>query len=144
MSFLPILWFEVVVLLMQAQAVPTVKYVDPKNRFEFTYPTTFGATSAGANDGFGDRVAAVRFKNLSGLGGEAALTKGFPVIDLQAVGGLYDSITLEILPSALRNSVIQVLGPITPETFCDELAFTRTWTPRKRRSSASPLRRRRR
>ena len=65
-------------------------------QFEFSYPAAFGTVSAGTNDGFEDRVAALRFSGLRGV--EAALTGGFPLVDRQAVGGLYDSITLEIFP----------------------------------------------
>lgn len=57
----------------------------------------FGGASRATNDGFGEHVAAIRFSTFRArFGGEAVLTRGFPVIDLQAAGGLYDSLTLEI------------------------------------------------
>src|SRR6185312_3066055 len=82
-------------------------YQDPQNRFVFTYPPEFGALSPGTNDGFGDRVAAIHFARFSAgvqggtlvFGGEAVLTRGFPLFDLQTAGGLYDAITLEIFPT---------------------------------------------
>ena len=81
--------------LMQ-QSVPTLRYEDPAGRFTFFYPSTFGLPAAGTNDGFEDRVAAVRFSMFPAmLGGEAVLTRGTPLIDLQAVGGLDDSLTLQ-------------------------------------------------
>ena len=75
---------------------------DPARRFRFSYPASFGEPSPGTNDGIGDRVAAFRFSVFSsGIGGEAALTSGFPVIDLQAAGGLYDANALEVFPEAI-------------------------------------------
>jgi hypothetical protein len=67
-------------------------YQDPQNRFVFNYPPEFGALSPGTNNGFGDRVAAIRFARFSTgmqnrtlvFGGEAVLTRGFPLLDLQA------------------------------------------------------------
>jgi hypothetical protein len=71
--------------LTLAQTATLVEYVDPRGRFRFTYPSSFGAPYPGTNDGDGDRLAALRFERLStGLGGEAALTRGFPLVDLQA------------------------------------------------------------
>jgi len=43
----------------------TQNYQDPQKRFAFSYPSEFGASSAGTDDGFGDRVAAVRFSAFS-------------------------------------------------------------------------------
>ena len=106
------------------------KYTDPQNRFSFSYPPTFGTPSQGTNDGFGDRVAAVRFSEFSSgmqngkivLGGELALTKGFVLVDIQALGGLYDSITLEVFPDTLRNNILSNLPALTTANFCGELA----------------------
>src|SRR5512143_1686288 len=82
-----------------------VKYEDPSGRFQFLYPISFGTPGPGTNNGFGDRIASIRFADFSSgvrggtlvLGGEATLTRGRVYIDLQAVGGLYDSIALEAL-----------------------------------------------
>jgi len=99
------------------------EYVDQARRFRFLYPAAFGAPSRGTNDGFGDRVAAVRFSVFSaGLGGELAVTRGAPVIDLQAVGGLYDEIALEIFPEPLRRVIVAALPPLSLTTFCQALA----------------------
>jgi hypothetical protein len=87
-------------VLALAQAEPQREYADPARRFRFFSPASFGEPSPGTNDGFGDRVAAIRFSVFSsGIGGEAALTRGSPVIDLQAAGGLYDA----IMTSFVRN-----------------------------------------
>ena len=107
-----------------------LKYTDPQNRFSFSYPPAFGTPSRGTNDGFGDRVAAVRFSKFSSgiqngkivLGGETTLTKGFVLVDIQALGGLYDSITLKVFPDALRNNIISNLPVLTTTNFCQELA----------------------
>lgn len=107
-----------------------VEYIDPQNRFSFSYPPTFGTPSQGTNDGFGDRVAAVRFSEFSSgiqngkiiLGGEVVLTKGFVLVDIQALGGLYDSITLEVFPDTLRNNILSNLPTLTTTNFCGELA----------------------
>jgi hypothetical protein len=109
-------------LVIQADAPR--EYVDPQGRFRFAYPSSFGTPSRGTNDGFGDRVAAVRFSEFStaAIGGEAALTRGFPVIDLQAVGGLYDAIGLEVFPDPLRLRIVQALPRLTVANFCNELA----------------------
>jgi len=105
-------------------------YQDPQNRFVFSYPPEFGAPSPGTNDGFGDRVAAIRFDRFSAgvqsgtlvLGGEAVLTRGFPLLDLQAAGGLYDAITLEIFPMPLRAIIVRSLPRLTLNNFCTEIA----------------------
>jgi hypothetical protein len=75
-------------------------FVDPQGRFEFSYPASFGEPVAGTDSGFRNRVAAVRFLGLAGLGGEAALTSGFIDVDIQAVGGLYDAIARGVLQDA--------------------------------------------
>jgi hypothetical protein len=111
-------------------APPPTVYRDPAGRFSFTYPESFGATSKGTDDGFGDRLAAVRFASFPArLGGEAVLTRGFPLIDLQAAGGLYDGITLQVFPDALRQRVINQLPPLTPGTFCGALAAAQHLDP---------------
>jgi hypothetical protein len=98
-------------------------YRDPAGRFSFSYPDTFGSPSKGTDDGFHDRVAAVRFDHFPArLGREAVLTRGFPLVDLQAAGGLYDSITLQILPDGLRQRVMAALPLLTAETFCAAVA----------------------
>ena len=85
------------VAVMLLQAPTTRVYGDPRGRFTFSYPAAFGATSPGTNDGFEDRLAAVRFSTFPAMfGGEAVLTRGFPLLDLQAVGGLDHALTLEI------------------------------------------------
>jgi len=105
-------------------------YQDPQNRFAFDYPPEFGALSPGTNDGFGDRVVAIRFERFSAgvqngmlvFGGEAVLTRGFPLLDLQAAGGLYDEITLEIFPQPLRAIIMRSLPRLTLNNFCTEIA----------------------
>jgi hypothetical protein len=117
----------VLITVAAAQTPLDRQYVDPRGRFQFSYPASFGAISPGTDDGFQDRVAAIRFENFSSgisrtggltLGGEAALTRGFPVIDIQAVGGLYDAITLQIFPAPLRATIVGGLPPLRAETFC--------------------------
>jgi hypothetical protein len=108
-------------LLVQAQ--DQREYEDGARRFRFMYPSEFGVPSRGTNDGFGDRVAAIRFSVFSnGIGGEAALTRGFPVIDIQAAGGLYDAITLELFPEAMRRRIVQALTPLAVSNFCGIIA----------------------
>src|SRR5262245_12784626 len=112
------------------QSAPTVSYQDPAGRFSFSYPSTFGSASPGTNDGFGDRVAAIRFSSFPSVnGGEAVLTRGFPLIDLQAAGGLYDSLTLEIFPDALRALVVAQLPRLTADNFCAALGQPRHIDP---------------
>ncbi len=106
------------------------KYTDPQNRFSFSYPPTFGTPTQGSNNGFGDRVSAIRFSEFSSgmqngkivLGGEVALTKGFVLVDIQALGGLYDSISLEVFPDTLRNNILSSLQKLSATNFCGELA----------------------
>lgn len=88
----------------QAQPGTLRTYQDPQQRFQFTYPADFGAPSPGTDNGFRDRTAAIRFSESSAgvhagriiLGGEAVLTSGAPRLDLQAAGGLYDALTLQL------------------------------------------------
>jgi hypothetical protein len=108
--------------LMIVQSGPGVLYQDPARRFTFSYPSTFGSPAAGTDDGFEDRLAAVRFSTFPAVyGGEAVLTRGFPLVDLQAAGGLYDSLTLGVLPAPLRALVVTQLPRLTAANFCSAL-----------------------
>jgi hypothetical protein len=110
----------VAALLQQA---PTAVYRDPGNRFAFSYPSAYGSIGPGTADGLLDRVASFRFDAFPArFGGEAVVTKGFPLIDLQAVGGLYDSLTLEIFPEPLRTRLVSQLPRLTLANFCAALA----------------------
>src|SRR6476469_2362968 len=114
-------------LLQQAS---TAVYRDPAGRFTFSYPSTYGSLGPGTADGFLDRVAVFRFSSFPArFGGEPALTKGFPLIDLQALGGLYDSLTLEIFPEPLRPRVVSQLPRLTLANFCAALAAPRHLDP---------------
>ncbi len=107
-----------------------IKYTDPQNRFSFSYPPAFGTPSRGTNDGFDDRVAAVMLSEFSSgirngqiiLGGEVALTKGFILVDMQAIGGLYDSMAMGVFPKELRNKIFSNLSALTITNFCGEFA----------------------
>ena len=96
-------------------------YRDPQGRFTFEYPVSFGTPGRGTDDGFRDRVAAVRFANLMGLGGEAVLTTGPIVVDVQALGGLYDPIALQVFPDAIQAQVVAARPPVTRASFCQAL-----------------------
>ena len=117
-------WIAAVMMTLAfAQAGDQREYVDPGRRFRFSYPAEFGAPSPGTGDGFRDRVAAIRFAVFSaGIGGEVALTRGFPVVDIQAAGGLYNSITLEIFPEPMRLMIVQALTPLSVTYFCQQIA----------------------
>src|SRR5690348_5705352 len=113
----------VLLVLLTLSQSATIVYRDPAGRFTFTYPSSFGTTSVGTDDGFEDRVAAVRFSSFPArFGGEAALTRGFPLVDVQAAGGLYDQITLDVLPAPLKARVVAVLTRLTPANFCGMIA----------------------
>jgi hypothetical protein len=116
--------------LAAAQAQPEREYSDAVRRFRFLYPASFGEPLQGTNDGFGDRVAAIRFSVFSsGIGGEAALTRGFPVIDMQAAGGLYDAITLEAFPDPIRRQILEALPPLSAANFCKQIAVEQHLDP---------------
>src|SRR5687768_9302208 len=124
------LYLAMLALLVLAQGEPQREYADPDRRFRFSYPASFGEPSPGTNDGFGDRVAAIRFSEFSlGIGGEAALTRGFPVIDLQAAGGLYDAIALEVFPDAIRRAIVGALQPLSITNFCNQIAVEQHLDP---------------
>jgi hypothetical protein len=91
----------VMVTLAFVQAESQREYVDPGRRFRFSYPAAFGATSSGTNNGFEDRVAAIRFAvfSSSGIGGE-----------------------LEIFPQAMRRQIVQALIPLSVANFCQQIA----------------------
>jgi hypothetical protein len=93
-------------------------YRDPQGRFTVSYPAAWGLPATGTNAGFGNRVAALRFPNLPGPGGELALLQGRVTLDVQALGGLYDAIALEALPDPLRQQVTAALPSVTPANFC--------------------------
>lgn len=123
-SLIYISWSDV----KEAEAQPAgwVKYTDPKERFTFSYPASFGQPLRGTNDGFGNRAAAIKFSKFSAgvhnekifLGGEAALTKGQVTIDIQAAGGLYDSISMEMFPDPLRKKIIKNLPELKASNLC--------------------------
>ena len=107
----------------RAAAAQNAEYRDPQGRFSFSYPQSFGSPSAGTDDGFGNRVAAVRFSIFSaqGIGGELVLGQGRPSIDVLAVGGLYDDIASGTLPPALKKIVDTVVPLLTASNFCQAL-----------------------
>jgi hypothetical protein len=108
-------------------AAQDVEYRDARGRFSFSYPQSFGLPSPGTDDGFGNRVAAVRFANFStqGIGGEVVVGQGRPSIDVLAVGGLYDDIASGTLPPALKKIVDTVVPPLTAADFCRALGRER-------------------
>jgi hypothetical protein len=112
------------------QQAPTAVYRDPAGRFTFSYPSTYGSIGPGTDDGFQDRVAVFRFSSFPArFGGEPALTMGFPLVDLQALGGLYDHLTLGIFPDPLRARVVSQLPRLTLANFCAALAAPRHLDP---------------
>jgi hypothetical protein len=119
-------------------------YRDPAGRFEFTYPSSFGQTSPGSDDGFRDRVAAIRFSEFSSgfrarrmtLGGEAVLTRGAPQLDLQAAGGLYNAIALQIFPENIAAVVRNALPVLTASNLCEALGRKQHLDPADSRLSS--------
>ena len=103
------------------------QYRDAKGRFEFDYPSSFGAPEVGTDSGFGGRVAAIRFATFStqGIGGEAVLLQGPPSVSVLALGGLYDDITSGALPDAVKAVVAKVLPRLTAANFCTQLRAER-------------------
>jgi hypothetical protein len=110
--------------VVNAQPSAATRYRDPNGRFTFEYPTAFGTAGAGTNDGFGNRVAAVRFAAFQpgSLGGELAVLRGPVLLDIQALGGLYDPITLEIFPDERRREVMAAVPAVTLQNLCALLA----------------------
>jgi hypothetical protein len=117
--------------LALAQAPPAIMrtYQDPRQPFQFQYASEFGTPSPGTDGEFGNRIAAIRFSEFSAgvrggriiLGGEAVLTRGAPQLDLQAAGGLYDSITLEIFPAGIAALIQSALPVLTAANLCAAL-----------------------
>src|SRR5215813_10864216 len=119
-----------VTAIVALQPAAAIVYRDPAGRFTFSYPSTYGSIGPGTDDGFQDRVAVFRFASFPArYGGEPALTKGFPLIDLQALGGLYDHLTLQIFPEPLRTRVVSQLPGLTLTNFCAALAEPRHLDP---------------
>jgi len=122
----------------------TRTYQDSQKRFEFIYPAEFGVPSVGTDNGFRDRVAAIRFSEFSAgvhagkiiLGGEAVLTKEAPQVDLQAAGGLYDEITLQVFPAPAALTVRNALPRLTTANLCDALGRERHADPADPRLSS--------
>jgi hypothetical protein len=113
-------WIAAALLLM-AQRAPIAEYRDPAGGWRFTYPERYGVVSPGTDDGFQGRRS-VRFSSFPAvLGGELVLTRGFPYVDIQAVGGLYDSISLQVFPTPLRSRIVAQLPRLTAVNFCDAL-----------------------
>src|SRR5512133_2392130 len=105
--------------LAMAQSSPDgwLTFQDPQGRFQFQHPAGFGAPSPGTDNGFGSRTASIRFAAFSAgvhegaliLGGEAVLTTGPPQLDLQAAGGLYDPIALQVFPDRIAIAIRNLL-----------------------------------
>jgi hypothetical protein len=116
-------------------------YRDPQNRFQFDYPAGFGTPAPGTDNGFRNRTAAIRFSEFSAgvhagriiLGGEAVLTSEAPQFDLQAAGGLYDAITLQVFPEPVANVIRNALPVMTPDTFCGDIGRERHLDPADQR-----------
>jgi hypothetical protein len=98
------------------------RYIDPQQRFEFTYPAAFGNPERGTDSGYGHRVVSLRFSRLVGLGGEIVLTTGPVAVDVQVLGGLYDAITRDLVPPADLQILMKALPPLTAASFCGSLA----------------------
>jgi hypothetical protein len=141
--------YAISVAVAQSQADSLRTYRDPQNRFQLTYPTGFGAPAPGTDNGFRNRTAAIRFSEFSGahagriiLGGEAVLTSEAPQLDLQAAGGLYDAITLQIFPEPIANLIRNALPVLTPDKFCNAIGRDRHLDPADRRLSGLTARQR--
>ena len=85
-------------------------YRDPRGRVTCEYPVSFGTPGRGTDDGFRDRVA-----------GEAVLSTGPIVVDVQALGGLYDPIALQVFPDAIKAQVVAARPAVTRAAFCQLL-----------------------
>jgi hypothetical protein len=127
--------------LAQSEPASLRTYRDTQNRFQFTYPAEFGTTAPGTDSGFRDRTAAIRFTLFSAgvhgghiiLGGEAVLTSEAPQVDLQAAGGLYDAITLQVFPEPMARVIQNALPVLSPDTFCDAIGRERHLDPADQR-----------
>lgn len=115
-------------ILFASVAFPQQRtYQDPEDRFQFDYPASFGRAVRGADDGFRDRVAVIRFSEFSSgfrdkrivLGGEAVLTSGLPLLELQAAGGLYNALTLQIFPENVSTVVRSAAPVLSAASFCE-------------------------
>ena len=127
--FRSLLFLTAAAAILQSAAA-TTNYRDPSGRFTFSYPSRYGTIGAGTANAFLDRVASFRFSSFPArFGGEPVVTRGFPLIDLQALGGLYDSLTLEVFPEPLRTTVVSQLPRLTPANFCAALAEPRHLDP---------------
>jgi hypothetical protein len=134
----------------QAQPESLRSYRDPQDRFVFTYPAGFGAPAPGTDSRFRNRTAAIRFSEFSAgmhagriiLGGEAVLTSNAPQIDLQAAGGLYDAITLQVFPEPIATTIRDALPVLTPDQFCDAIGRERHLDPADRRLTGLTARQR--
>ncbi|HYL36580.1 MAG TPA: hypothetical protein VEV17_11760 [Bryobacteraceae bacterium] len=108
------------------------------------FPDAFGTPSPGTDSGFGDRMAAIRFSEFSAgvhgrriiLGGEAVLTAGPPQFDLEAAGGLYDHITLQVFPAPNAAVIRNALPALNAAAFCDAIASTQHLDPADGRLNA--------
>jgi hypothetical protein len=135
--------YAIGVAMAQSQPDSLRSYQDPQNRFQFTWPSGFGAPSPGTDNGFRDRTAAIRFSEFSaGVGGEAVLTSGATQLDLQAAGGLYDAITLQIFPAPIANAIRGALPVLTPDNFCDAIGRERHLDPADQRLTSLTARQR--
>jgi hypothetical protein len=57
------------------------------------------------------------------------LTRGLPVVDIQAAGGLYDPISLEVFPEPTRRLIVQALTPLNVTNFCQQIALEQHLDP---------------
>ena len=116
------LFVPIALAALTLQSARLQRYADPGGRFTFSYPSAWGTASPGMNNGFRDRLVALGFSAFpSRFKGEAVLSRGFPLIDLQAAGGLYDGLTLEIFPDSLRARILDRLPRLTRSNLCEAL-----------------------
>lgn len=127
LPLLPVLLAGAIVLMPASRNLLT--FQDPDGRFQFQYPAAFGAVSQGTDYGMGNRMSAVRFSEFSAgfrsrhivLGGEAVVNTGFAQLDVQAAGGLYDPITMQVFQGQLASAIRSALPPLTIHNICEVL-----------------------
>lgn len=106
-----------------------LRYQDPDGRFSFEYSPAWGEVSKGTDSGFKDRVAAVRFTEFSSgmrdgkffLGGEAVVTKRQVQVDIQALGGLYDPVSNQVIQPPMTKLIAKHLPRLSLDNFCAQL-----------------------
>ncbi len=121
---------------VSAEDAPWKTYYDQQERFKFSYPESFGETSADIREDMpgADTGETIHFSRFSYGGmnggkvqeGDLVIRKGRVWVSAQALGGLYDPVMLgsmiQVFPVSLQEKLRQEAETLSVSNFCERLS----------------------